>query len=262
MVDDIKPENRCLCFFEPVYFCPNAIDMDEALTTYPLRVIQGRLFIKLDNEEAMALFSVLNRRNDSFVEDSYDWQPPKFDNTMHEIAKTRLKEDPISYRFSIKSLPCNYQIWSDGGIQEEMVIEAAVMDHLTKNKDASVFDELMYVTHQVSASPAKPFEYMEWMDIFGYSVSNYLIEQAIPIQFSIDKYYVMEIKRGELSLPTPKRVKETKQMRESKAVANQLMKYVDWIAKNYASGNYPMVKGVLVANGFDENFIEYCKKCV
>ena len=51
----------------------------------------------------------------------------------------------------------------------------------------------------------------------------------------------MEIKRDAITLPVPKRGKETAQMRASKAIANQLMKYVDWIAKNYASGNYPMV---------------------
>ena len=228
-----------------------------------LRVIQGRTFIKLDDEESMALFSVLNRRNASPGEESCDWNPPKFDNAMHKMAKIKLETDSDAYRFSIESLLLNYQPWGDTGIQEEMAIEAAVVDYLTKHNDGSVFDELSYVTHQVSASPAKPVEYMEWMDVFGYSVSAYLVEQAIPIQFAIDKYYVIEIKRGQLSLPIPKRGKETNQIRENKAVANQLMKYVDWVAKNYASGNYPMVKGILVANGFDENFIEYCKKmCV
>lgn len=263
--DYIKPENRCLCFFEPIRFYPYAIDMDEALMAYPdsfksLRVIQGRTFIKLDDEESMALFSVLNRRNDSAREEAYDWNPPEFDNAMHETAKIKLGTAPDAYRFSIESLLLNYQPWGDTGIQEEMVVEAAVVDYLTKSNDGSVFDELSYVTHQVSASPAKPVEYMEWMDVFGYSVSSYLVEQAVPIQFAIDKYYVIEIKRGSLSLPTPKRGKETNPIRETKAVANQLMKYVDWVAKNYASGNYPMVKGILVANGFDESFIEYCKK--
>lgn len=264
----IKPENRCLCFFEPVLFYPHAIDMDEALMAYPdsfksLRVIQGRTFIKLDDEESMALFSVLNRRNASAREDDYDWNPPKFDKTMHDMAKIKLEADPGVYRFSIESLLLNYQPWNGSGIQEEMAVEAAVVDYLTKNNDGSIFDELSYVTHQVSASPAKPVEYMEWMDVFGYSVSSYLIEQAVPIRFAVDKYYVIEIKRGYLSLPTSRSGKETKQIRKNKAVANQLMKYVDWVAKNYASGNYPMVKGILVANGFDENFIEYCKKmCV
>ena len=74
-----------------------------------------------------------------------------------------------------------------------------------------------------------------------------------------DRGEIMEIKRDFLGLPLPKKGKETIQVRTNKSIANQLMKYVDWVANNYASGNYPMVKGILIANGFDDNFIEYCK---
>ena len=265
LTDDIKPENRCVCFFEPVEFFPLAIDMDEALMAYPnsfksLRVIQGRTFIKLDDEEAMALFSVLHRRNASAKQgECFDWNPPCFDNSTHEAAKAKINQAPQAYNFTIESLLANYHPWNSNGIQEEMAVEAAVVDFLTSNKEPSVFDKLFYVTHQVSASPAKPVEYMEWMDVFGYSVSEYLVEQGIPVQFAIDKYYVMEIKRDFLGLPLSKKGKETIQVRTNKSIANQLMKYVDWVANNYASGNYPMVKGILIANGFDDNFIEYCK---
>jgi len=244
-------------------FYPAAIDMDEALTAYPdsfkaLRVIQGRSFIKLDDEEAIALFSVLNRRNALAEEQDFDWTPPTFDASMHEIAKQKLAAAPELYRFSIESLLCTFQPWEGAGIQEEMAIEAAIVDSLNSHRDVAIFDRWAYVTHQVSASPAKPVEYMEWMDIFGYSVSEYLTEQAVPTQFAIDTYYVIEVKRGELILPTPRRGRETNQIRENRAVANQLMKYVDWVAKNYASGDYPMVKGIIVAKRFDDNFIEYC----
>ena len=265
LTDDIKPENRCVCFFEPVEFYPLAIDMDEALMSYSdsfksLRVIQDRTFIKLDDEEAMALFSVLHRRNTSAKQgELYDWTPPSFDNSAHEAAKAKILQSPQDYSFTVESLLVNYQQWNGNGIQEEMAIEAAVIDFLASNKENAVFDKLSYVTHQVSASPAKPVEYMEWMDVFGYSISKYLVKQGIPVQFAIDKYYVMEIKRDFLSLQAPKKGKETIQMRTTKSVANQLMKYVDWVAKNYASGNYPMVRGILIANGFNDNFIEYCK---
>lgn len=269
LISKIKPENRCVCFFEPLVFYPKAVDMDEALTSYPssfksLRVIQGRTFIKLDDEEAAALLSVLNRRNVSTDKNEPDdWSPPVFDDSMHKMAEKVLNKSADYYKFNIESLLKNYQPWENNGIQEEMAVEAAVVESLTLNKDTSVFDKMEYVTHQVSASPAKPVEYMEWMDVFGYSVSSYLIKQGIPIQFAIDKYYVIEIKRGILELPVPKRGKETKYIKENKAVANQLMKYVDWVVKNYASGNYPMVKGILVANDFDDNFINYCKEmCV
>ena len=265
LIDVIKPENRCVCFFEPVEYYSQAIDMDEALTAYPdsfksLRVIQGRTFIKLDDEEAMALFAVLHRRNDSSKDDCcVDWNPPAYRKDEHIRAKEKITLSPDSYRFSIESLLTNYQPWRGNGIQEEMAIEAAVVSTLTEGLNHQSFDKVSYVTHQVSASPAKPVEYMEWMDVFGYSVSDYLSNQGIPIQFAINQYYVMEIKRDRLFLPPQKKGRETNLSKANKAVANQLMKYVDWVVKNCASGNYPMVKGVLIANGFDDSFIKYCE---
>jgi hypothetical protein len=262
---EIMPENRCACFFEPVEYYPQAIDMDEALTAFPeafksVRVIQNRTFIKQDDEEAMALFSALHRRNEAALNNEIaDWEPPVFDNRVHLLAKAKIERNPEYYDFSIESLLENYLCWGANGIQEEMAIEAAVVNALTSRADPQPFDKMAYVTRQVSASPAKPVEYMEWMDVFGYSVSGYLADQNVPVQLAINRYYVMEIKRDVLSIPTPKRGKETNPIRKTKSVAHQLMKYVDWVAKNYASGNYPMVKGILVANGFDESFIEYCK---
>ena len=58
---------------------------------------------------------------------------------------------------------------------------------------------------------------------------------------------------------SPQNGKDTKKVRDAKAVAHQLMKYVDWVTKTYANGKYPMVKGIIVANDFDEKFIEYCQ---
>ena len=114
--------------------------MDEALTAYPasfksLRVIQNRTFIKLDDEEADALFAVLNRKNVSTEKNApNDWTPPTFDESMHNIAKTKISAHPEYYSFNIKSLLANYECWEGDGIREEMVIEAAVIDALTKKR--------------------------------------------------------------------------------------------------------------------------------
>ena len=263
LTESITPGNRCICFFEPVEYFSHAIDMDEALTAFPdsfksLRTIQGRTFIKLGDEEAMALFAVLHRRNVACANDTViDWNPPIFERNIHTEVCEKVTNSPGIYKFSIESLLENYPRWEGSGIKEEMAIEAAVVNALSSGLEP--FDRMSYVTHQVSASPAKPVEYMEWMDIFGYSISDDLSGGNIPIQFGINKYYVMEIKREFLHLQPPRRGRETKSIQKTKAIANQLMKYVDWIAKNYASGNYPMVKGVLIANGFDNQFIEYCQ---
>lgn len=266
IIDDVKPENRCICFFKPIKYFSYAIDMDEALTTYPdsfksLRVIQGRSFIKMDDEEAQALFAVLTKHNDTICDESVDWTPPEFDDSKHNTAENRISSNPDYYNFTIESLLSNFEVRNENGISEEMAIEAALIECLNSGK-STIFDRITYVSHQVSASPAKPVEYMEWMDIFGYKTSQPLIEKSIPILFAINQYYVIEIKRDSLSLEHH-RTREPKRVTEHKAVANQLMKYVDWVAKNYASGKYPMVKGIIVANDFDEKFIQYCKKmCV
>ena len=269
LTEHINPENRCVCFFTPIEYYPHAVDMDEALTAFPdsfkaLRTILGKSFIKLDDEEAMALFSVLHRGNNTTSGDNgfVDWDPPTFDDSVHRSARIKIDASPDTYRFTIESLLVNIPRLNESAIQEEMAVEAAVMNALSSDNH-SPFDAMSYVSHQVSASPAKPVRYMEWMDVFGYSIDEYLLRENIPVHLAIKRYYVIEIKRDFLSLPQSRRRREPKALREKKAIANQLMKYVDWVAKNYANGNYPMVKGILIANGFDKAFIDYCKKvCV
>lgn len=257
LTNTITPQNRCVCFFEPVELFEHAVDMDEALMAYPtsfksLRVIQDRSFIKLDDEESLALLAVLKRKNESVLPGATpDVRYEAFDSACHDAALQKVRTSDCYY-FTARSLLSNYRVWKDTGIQHEMAIEAALVDNLTR-QSSPAFEKLDYVSHQVSASPAKPVEYMEWIDVFGYKVSSELSALGVPIQFAIDKYYVIEIKRDDLFLPRPNRGKEVK------AVANQLMKYVDWVAKNHANGSYPMVKGIVVAKNFDDGFIEYCK---
>lgn len=264
--DGINLENRCICFFKPIKYFSYAIDMDEALTTYPnsfksIRVIQGRSFIKMDDEEAQALYATITKSNLACNGQSVDWVTPIFDVSKQTIASNRFAQTPNYYSFTIESLLKNFSIRNTDGINEEMAIEAAIVENLN-NGGSAALDKLTYVSHQVSASPAKPVEYMEWIDVFGYKAESSLVAQSIPVSFAIDQYYVIEIKRDSLAIKHKNR-KEPKWVTSHKAVANQLMKYVDWIAKEYASGKYPMVKGIIVANDFDDEFVDYCKKmCV
>lgn len=266
IIDDIELENRCICFFKPVNYFPYGVDMDEALTTYPdsfksLRVIQGRSFIKMDDEEAQALYAIITKSNSTRNTQAFDWKPPAFDDSKQLVASSRVLSNPSFYKFTIESLLSNFKIRNKDGINEEMAIEAALVNSLNTGNSASI-EKLTYVSHQVSASPAKPVEYMEWIDVFGYKTTSDLVKKGISITFAKDQYYVIEIKRDSLGLKH-NRKKAPKWVNTNKAVANQLMKYVDWVAKNYASNKYPMVKGVIVANDFDDEFIDYCKEmCV
>ena len=266
LFEGIKLENRCTCFFKQIELFSHAVDMDEALTTFPgsfksIRVIQDRSFIKIDDEEAQALYAILKKNNEDLTEYSADWNPPEFNATIQQTANGNISNNPNYYKFTIESLLSNFQIQNTDEIAPESVIEAALINYLNKNK-STIFGKFDYVTRQVSASPAKPVEYMEWMDIFGYRISQSLKEKNIPIQFAKDRYYVIEIKKFPLKLKY-KSKKEPKWASIHKGFANQLMKYIDWVAKNYASGKYSMVNGIIVANDFDEDFINYCKeKCI
>jgi len=269
LYEEISPENRCVCFFKPYpQYYDIAIDMDEALTAYPsafksLRVIEGRSFIKMDDEETAALAALLIKNNANRYEDEpADIPTPVvFSTSIHEQVEKKV-EGSDGYDFTAASIlenydACEYVSGVADGIASEQMVEAALVEWLSTKKD-TFFDRWDYVCHQVAASPAKPVEYMEWIDVFGYKKCDSLTGFDIPIQFAIDKYFVVEIKRGKLSLAS-NRKKETQAQRDTKAVAVQVMKYVDWITKNYASGRYPMVSAMIVANSFDDEFIEYCR---
>lgn len=86
-----------------------------------------------------------------------------------------------------------------------------------------------YVTHQVIASPFKPLAYIDKMDIFAY---RYL-ENFPDAEKPIEKYMVIELKKGKATKDFPL----------------QLMRYVDWISREYAAGDYSLIKAVGIAKG-------------
>lgn len=246
---EITPDNRCVCFFKPVLETYNSsVDMDEALTSYPnafkaLRVIDGRSFIKMDDEESFALAALIRRRTNSS-------KTIAFENQIHRIVYEKVSKEN-QYFLTAKSILQTYPIVNKDGICSEQMVEAAAIERLSKEnrliKDTDCLQRWDYVCHQVSASPFKPIKYMEWIDIFGYRKSAWDEEIGIPVPFSIDKYLVVEIKKDYL--------------REKDAAAvTQVMKYVDWVTRKYANNIYPMVTAYIIANGFDEDFKRSCRE--
>ena len=90
------------------------------------------------------------------------------------------------------------------------------------------------------ASPFKPIDYMDKMDIFGY--------RYIPGYPTISRYLVIEIKRDVAQ----------------DDVMGQIMKYVDWINSEYAHNNYSMIEAYIVAADFSEEAVaarnEICQR--
>jgi hypothetical protein len=230
LLEDGKPENRCFCTFVPSpHFFKNSIDMDDALSSNPdkfkiLRTMWKVSFIKIDDEEDKALRDVIYKRNEEFIKTGEDVY--SFNGDFHKMLSANLNE---SYRLNAYRILLNAQ--KDKNIKHEMAIEAALCDVLGKDND-TLFGKWDYISHQVAASPFKPIDYMDKMDIFGY--------RYIDGFDTISKYLVIEIKKDNAD----------------EDVIDQIMKYVDWVNQEYAHGDYSMIEAYVVAADFPESVIK------
>lgn len=202
-------------------FLGNGVDMDDLLVSNPeaFRVIRDfhqRSFIKVDDVEDLAITAALLRANpDHPIERSVDSSESEdiFENGREPdvpdlLAKNRLE---------------------DGSLRLEMLLEVGMLWQLAHHDPATVdvFGDCDYLSHQVPASPAKPSEYMDHMDVFGYRY----MRGFSPI---VESYLVAELKRGV----------------SGAGDVPQIMKYVDWVRSEYAHDDYRQVRAFLVAKSF------------
>lgn len=230
LLQDCTPNNRCFCTFTPApYFFENSVDMDEALSSNPqkfkiLRTMWNVSFIKIDDEEDKALQDIILKRNEHAILRRTNVYT--FDRTEQIEIERRVNQD---YRLNSYRILANAAVGNK--IKHEMAIEAALCDIL-ENDNNTPFGKWDYISHQVAASPLKPINYMDKMDIFGY--------RYIEGFNTISKYLVIEIKKDTAS----------------EDVIDQIMKYVDWINQEYAHGDYSMIEAYVIASDFPENVIE------
>ena len=222
---NLGPRYRWICFFEPEeQFFDVGVDMDEVLMYKPaafkmLRAFQGSTFIKIDDEENRALKECIylkNRENDKFFEYS-DSEHIRISNM--NLEKYIIKpEETISLEYNSDTNEINL----------EMLLEAGLVNRIVREGfEGQRYD---YVTHQVIASPFKPLAYIDKMDIFAYKYLEKYPDSHKPIE----KYMVIEVKKG----------------KANSELLLQLMRYVDWISKEYAAGDYSLIKAVGVARGY------------
>ncbi|WP_353119142.1 hypothetical protein [Myroides odoratus] len=230
---DKNTNHRFICFFEPSpYFFKNGVDMDELLLSAPndfiiLRSFWKLSFIKFSDKENQAFKDVLLRKNiDALNNPHLGENVFNFDKTqIHE--NLRLKE---LTQFKLKLHPFIEKIIEKGTLlKHEMVIEAGLLLMLTnQEQDAiDVFGQWDYLSHQVIASPFKPIDYIDKIDVFGY---RFISKE----EKTIYKYLVVEIKKGKVI----------------EADILQLMKYVDWIHNEYALGDYNMIEAYIIGSDF------------
>ncbi|AVX19227.1 hypothetical protein SAMN02745885_01719 [Carboxydocella sporoproducens DSM 16521] len=228
---------RWICVFKPSpYFFKEGIDMDDVLASNPpvfrmLRAFWKVSFIKVDDDENQALIDIFLRRNKNILTNpkSHECFFSDYINH-HSLLSKKITPD---YLFNCNDI---LKSCADGDrLSHEMALEAGILFQLSQKEPNTIkiFGEWDYLSHQVIASPFKPIDYMDKMDIFGYSYIK-------GFKNTKSEYIVIENKKDIARLED----------------IEQLMKYVDWIRDEYAFGDYSMINAFLVAYDFSNDAIQ------
>ena len=221
-------KNRCFCTFVPnPYFFKKGIDMDAVLQNRdnPFRSIRSLWklsFIKLDDDESKALFGVILKANEDNITKASEHFV--FNRTLQkQLSRLSLY---TTYGMNKDFLISGCKTKDNKALKHEMALEAVLCEILSK-EDRSPFGKWDYISHQVPASPFKPIDYMDKMDIFGYRyIDDYDVKS---------KYLIAELKKDVATVE----------------IVEQIMKYVDWVANEYANKDYSMIEAFIVAKDFD-----------
>jgi hypothetical protein len=213
--------------------------MDDVLVSNPdafkmLRAFWKVSFIKFDSEENQALKSIILKFNQDYLNEENNKHI--FNSSYIENhAQVENKIQNGDYALDVRSI-LSFAVVEDGRIKHEMALEAGILFQLfyRYNETVEMFGSWDYLSHQVIASPFKPIDYMDKMDIFG----SKFITGFSPIK---SKYLVIELKKDS----------------GNEQDIDQLMKYVDWIKDEYCHGDYSMIDAFLVAFDFSDDINTY-----
>ena len=122
-------------------------------------------------------------------------------------------------------------------VRHEMALEATVVYDLCNDRIPEL-GKWDYVSHQVIASPFKPIDYMDKIDVLA---MRYLPHTTIPC-----KFLVAELKKD----------------MADHATIDQVLKYVDWVCSEYAYGDYEAIEACIIAAEYPENIGDYYRDVV
>lgn len=223
-------KHKFTCTFEPApYFFKEGVDMDEVLMFSPekiksLRFFSNMTFVKLDDIESDAIKSVIARKNEKYLDEKAKDAHFDYSEDVHEKMAGKLKNDSETYSLSVFN---HLQYKNNGNVSSEYYIEGAIMDLLRDGYVSKSLGRWDFIGRQYPASPPKPSEYEETMDLFGY--------RYVPgFPNAISKYLVIELKVGTINIEH----------------VQQTMKYVDWISREYTKGDYSMIEAYTI--GYDK----------
>lgn len=182
--------------------------MDDVLVSNPsafkmLRAFWKVSFVKLDDDENQALKDIILRVNEETL------AGPAWDvfESRYEQYHSRIRP-MLSAHYALEPSEILLRASQCGLITHEMALEAGLLHQLSrKDPDAvPVFGKWDCLSHQVVASPFKPIDYMDRMDVFGYAyVPNFRPTKS--------RFLVVEIKTDAATADD----------------IDQVMKYVDWV---------------------------------
>lgn len=232
-----------ICLFKaaPFYF-RNGADMDDVLLSNPgafrkLRFFHNRSFIHLDDKENAALKSYIIQKNEMSLQ--------AFDKNKHyDASQEKSVYDSICRKFLADKKKYTLdavEVFKEGcsgkkypnKIKSEFFVEGLILDYVKNNNKLLGYWDFM--SRQYVASPNKPAEYADNMDVFGYRYVKGYSKDGI-----ISKYVVIEIKAQEIT----------------KDAVLQLMKYVDWVCKEFAHNDYSMIEAYLVGYDMEQDLLD------
>lgn len=157
-----------------------------------------------------------------------------FEETRSKLCKLEAKE---LEKYFINPTDMLQTCSSGTRVKHEMALEAAVVFDLCHNRihELGIWD---YVSHQVIASPFKPIDYMDKIDVLA---MRYLPNSKIPC-----KYLVAELKKDVAD----------------NATIDQVIKYVDWVCSEYAYGDYEAIQACIIAAEYPDNIASYYNEVV
>lgn len=235
---NVSAEQPWICLFKPApHFFKSGIDMDDMLSSNPrafrmLPAFWKVSFVKFDTDENQAFRDALLKLNEKALT-----SPTAGKNTFKagwqvQHAAVAKKVTGAHHRLDPQSFLS--QCAEGERLRHEMAIELGLLSQLAAKEagTTAVFGEWDYLSHQVVASPFKPIDYMDRMDVFGYAfIAGYEPTKA--------RFLVAELKKDEATGED----------------IEQLMKYVDWVKDEYCFGDYSMIRAFLVAAEFAKDAV-------
>lgn len=230
---------RWLCTFEPSpHFFKRGVDMDDVLASNPsafrmLRAFWRVSFIKFDDDENQAFKDILLKSNQDALKAPIEDETifPNESKSVHAALRKKI----LSNDYDLNIAPILTECATGSVLKHEMALEAGLLFQLSESDvhTLDIFGDWDYLSHQVVASPFKHIDWMDKMDIFGFSY----IPGFSPTK---SEYFIAELKIGKAKAQD----------------VEQMMKYVDWVKDEYCFGDYSMINAFLVTSKFDEEVME------